>query len=120
VHQFAKHTGQLWKFRVWQILTVGAVLSSVAFFSLWQGNPAHLPEGITTAVYFPVCVIWFIWWAAAIRCPACGAPPVWYRMNHGNAGSFQLRVAGSSLCPNCGFDPAVAKNGQQPEASPAA
>ncbi len=49
---FAKLTRQLWKYRVWQVAFVLAGLVSIAFFSLWRGNPAHLPKGVTTALTF--------------------------------------------------------------------
>jgi len=49
-----------------------------------QGNPADLPEALTTAVYVGVCGFWFLWSAAAIRCPACGARIGWYQMSHGS------------------------------------
>jgi len=105
VFTFARLTGQLWKYRVWQVATVLAVVMSVAFFSLWRGNPAGLREGMTTALYFPICLFWFVWWATAIRCPACGQSPVWYQMRHGKADDATARILTGTTCPACGFDP---------------
>ncbi len=105
--RFAKATGQLWKYRVWQAASVAAVGISVAFFSLWRGNPAQLPEGLTIALYFPICVFWFGWWAAAIRCPACRKRPAWYQMRHGHAQDATARILAARVCPACGFDPSA-------------
>ena len=106
---FAKLTGQLWKYRLWQAASVAAVLISLAFFSLWNGNPAQLPEGVTIALYLPICIVWFAWWAAAIRCPACGQCPVWYQMRHGHARDATTRILTSAVCPACRFDPALVR-----------
>lgn len=103
--QFAKHTGQIWKYRVWQVASVAAVAISVAFFSLWSGNPARLPEGLTTALYFPLVIFWFAWWAVAIRCPACREPPAWHQMRHGHASDEATRLFSITVCPACGFNP---------------
>jgi hypothetical protein len=105
--KFARATGQLWKYRVWQVATVAAVMISVAFFSLWRGNPAQLPENLTMALYFPICIFWFAWWAAAIRCPACGVRPAWYQMRRGHAQDVVDRISASNVCPACGHDPAA-------------
>jgi hypothetical protein len=67
---FANATGQGWKYRVLIAALLAAVGISVAFFSLWNGNPAGLPQGLTIALYIPICIFWFVWWAAAIRCPS--------------------------------------------------
>jgi hypothetical protein len=103
--RFAKTTGQTWKYRLWQVATVAAIAVSLAFFSLWNGNPAGLPEGMTIALYFLICVFWIIWWAAAIRCPSCGSRIGWYQMRHGSANEAPTRFLGVSVCPACGFDP---------------
>jgi len=58
--RFAKTTGQTWKYRLWQVATAAAIAVSLAFFSLWNGNPAGLPEGLTIALYFLVCVFWIV------------------------------------------------------------
>jgi len=102
---FAQLTGQTWKYRVWQVLTVAAGLVMIALFSLWQGNPLHLPEGLTTGVFFLVCIPWFIWYAAAIKCPKCGRSPTWYHMTHGRASSVERRLDSTVTCPMCGFNP---------------
>lgn len=102
---FATATGQRWKYQVWLVATVAAVLVSVAYFSLWNGNPMGLPEGVTIGLYFPICVFWFVWWAAAIRCPSCGVRIGWYQMNRGSAGDAAARIAATGLCPACGFEP---------------
>ena len=47
--KFANATGQRWKYRVWVAATAAAIIISVAFSSLWSGNPARLPEGLTIA-----------------------------------------------------------------------
>ena len=105
IGRFANATDQRWKYRVWLGATLVAILVSVAFFSLWQGNPVGLPVGPTIAVYFPVCVFWFAWWAAAIRCPACGIRIGWYHMSHGSASDAVDRIAAVEVCPACGFVP---------------
>lgn len=105
MHQFSKHTGQIWKHRVCQVAFVGAVVASVAFLSLWNGNPARLPEGLTILLYFPVTIFWFAWWAFAIRCPTCGEAPVWHQMRHGDASDAVARIMAITVCPACGFDP---------------
>jgi hypothetical protein len=102
---FAAATGQLWKYRVCQALGAAAVLVSVAFFSLWRGNPWNLPFGLTVGLYFPICTVAFVWWAAALTCPKCSRRPVWYQMNHGGHRSFGARVAATDSCPVCGYDP---------------
>jgi len=104
---FAAATGQRWKYLIWLIATGVAVIVSAAFFSLWNGNPAHLPQGLTIAIYFPVCIFWFVWWATAIRCPSCGVRIGWYQMNHGSAGDAGARIAMTGACPACGFAPSV-------------
>ena len=103
--RFAKETGQSWKYRVWIATTVAALIISAAFFSLWNGNPARLPEGLTIGLYFPICVFWFVWWAAAIRCPSCGVRIGWYQMKRGSANDAAARIAMTGVCPACGFDP---------------
>jgi len=105
MNSFARATGQLWKVHVRQILTVAAVAMTLGFFSLWLGNPLHLPLGLTVASYFTICGVWFFWYAAAIRCPKCGRSPAWHQMTHGSAGDWQARLATTSACPVCGFDP---------------
>ena len=107
IGKFANATGQRWKYQVWLGTTLGASLVSLAFFSLWQGNPAGLPVGLTTAVYFPTCIFWFVWWAAAIRCPACNVRLGWYHMNHGSSNDAVERIADAQACPACGFVPPV-------------
>lgn len=52
IGRFASATGQRWKYQVWLATTAAAIAVSAAFFSLWRGNPADLPVGLTTAVYF--------------------------------------------------------------------
>jgi hypothetical protein len=104
---FAIATGQLWKYRVEQLLTVATGLETIAFFSIFQGNPAHLPEGLVEAAYFPICILWFIWSASAVRCPSCGKSPTWYQMTHGQAGNTQQRVDATTTCPSCGFNPST-------------
>ena len=99
--QFAKHTGQLWKYRVCHAASVAAFAISVAFFSLWNGNLARLPAGLTTALYLAVVIFWFAWWAVAIRCPACGGLPAWHQMRHGNASDAAARIVSISVCPAC-------------------
>jgi hypothetical protein len=103
--KFAHATGQRWKYRVWVAATAAAIIISVAFFSLWSGNPARLPEGLTTALYFPVCIFSFVWWAAAIRCPSCHVRIGWYQMNSGSASDAAARIVLTGTCPACGFDP---------------
>ena len=105
IGKFANATGQRWKYLVWLGTTLAAVLMSVAFFSLWRGNPLGLPMGPTTAVYFPVCLFWFAWWAVAIRCPACGIAIGWYHMSHGSATDAVDRIVTAEACPACGFVP---------------
>ena len=90
---------------MWLAATVAAILISAAFFSLWNGNPIVLPEGVTIGLYFTICVFWFVWWAAAIRCPSCGVRIGWYQMNHGSAGDAAARIAATGACPACGFEP---------------
>lgn len=104
---FAKLTGQLWKYRVWQTASVAAVLVSVAFFSLWRGNPAELPEGLTIVLSFPICIFWFPWWAAAIRCPTCGQRPVWYQMCTATQETLPRGSWRQGCAPACRFDPAA-------------
>jgi hypothetical protein len=105
VKRFADGTGQLWKYRVWQVASLAAAIITVAFMSLWRGNPARLPEGLTIALYFPICIFWFAWWVSAIRCPGCGASPVWYQMRHGRADDAVDRIMGYHVCPACRYDP---------------
>jgi predicted RNA-binding Zn-ribbon protein involved in translation (DUF1610 family) len=62
-----------------------------------------LPEGLTIALYFTICIFWFVWWAAAIRCPTCGIRIGWYQMNRGSAGDVATRMAMTGSCPACGF-----------------
>jgi hypothetical protein len=103
---FASATGQLWKYRVWQVLTAAAFGVSVAFFSMmWFENPWHLPFWPTTAFYFPICIVWFAWWASAMTCPKCKQKPVWHQMTHGSHRSFGARVVATAACPACGYDP---------------
>ncbi len=94
---FALLTGQMWEYRVWQFLTVAAVVSTFAFLFLWQGNPLDLPEGLTTAIYLPICLLWFTWWAAAIRCPECRTSAAWHQITHGQAGGVYGRLAVKSV-----------------------
>ena len=105
--RFASATGQRWKYRIWLAATAAAVIVSVAFFSLWNGNPAGLPEGLTIGLYFPICIFWFAWWAAAIRCPSCGIRIGWFQMNRGPAGDAVARIVSTGVCPACGFAPSV-------------
>ena len=110
IGRFADSTGQGWKHKVWLAATGAAIAVSVAFFSLWLGNPARLSEGPTTAVYFPICIFWFVWSAAAIRCPACGIRIGWYHMNHGSSSDASARIAMSAICPACGFTPSTCQD----------
>jgi hypothetical protein len=72
---FCAATGQRWKYFLLHVTGVAAGAGTVAFVSLWSGNPAGLPLGPTGIAYFLVCAFWAAWWAAAIRCPACGFLP---------------------------------------------
>ncbi len=110
IGRFASATAQRWKYHVCLAATAAAIPISVAFVSLWRGNPADLPVGLTTAIYFPVCIFWFVWWAAAIRCPACGVRIGWYHMNHGSAGDATERITAADMCPACGFVPSTAQS----------
>jgi len=105
MRKFAEATGQFWKYRIWQVLTAAAFLITIAFFSIFRGNPAHLPEGPMLAAYFPICITWFVWYASAIRCPSCKNSPAWYQMTHGRAGDTHQRVEVTISCPACGFNP---------------
>jgi hypothetical protein len=105
IGRFAIATGQRWKYRVWLAATAAAFAVSVAFFSLWRANPAGLSVGLTTAIYFPVVLFWFVWWAAAIRCPDCGLRIGWYHMTHGPARDATERISMADHCPACGFAP---------------
>jgi hypothetical protein len=102
---FSRATGQLWKLRVWMGLTALMTIITVAFFSLWMGNPFNLPELVVSAFFFVTSFICFGWWAAAITCPRCGHRPVWHHMRHGSFDTFKERFLGVSTCPTCGFDP---------------
>ena len=103
MHNFAKATGQYWKYKVWQILTICSILITFLFISIWQGNPLNLPTGLVVLIYFSTCIVWFIWWAAAIRCPNCKKSPAWYQMRHGSLSSNQALGMNVTVCPNCGF-----------------
>lgn len=70
----------------WQIGFVATVIITVAFFSIWQGNPLHLPMGLARLIYFPTAIFWATWSAAAIVCPACGVRIGWYQARHGTGG----------------------------------
>jgi len=78
---------------------------TIAEWSLWHGNPANLPEGLTIGLYFPVWIFWFVWWGAAIRCPSCGIRIGWYHMNHGSSRDAVVRISMTQACPACGFSP---------------
>lgn len=117
--QFAKATGQFWKYSVWVELTVAEVLVTLAFFSLWRGNPLHLPEGLTTGAFFIIALVWFIWLAVAIRCPKCGKSPAWYQMTHGKARTYGDRILATTACPSCGFNP-VKENSDEAGETPVA
>jgi hypothetical protein len=101
--RFADATGQRWKYRVLIAAMIAALCISVAFFSLWNGNPAGLRDDITIALYIPICIFWLVWWAAAIRCPSCGIRIGWYQMNRGSASDVATRMAMTGSCPACGF-----------------
>lgn len=105
--RFAALTGQRWKYGVSQAATVAAGIGTIAFLSLWSGNPAHLPAGLTMAIYFVIGIFAFVWWSAAVRCPSCGVRIGWYHMNRGSASDAWARIDATAMCPACGFDPAV-------------
>lgn len=105
MRRFAALTGQRWKFNVWLVLGLAFVAATVAFFSIWRGNPAGLPVAITSVTYLLLGIVCLAWWAAAIRCPKCGKRPVWFQMTNGNALDFPHRLTLTGACPACGFDP---------------
>jgi hypothetical protein len=98
--RFTSATGQRWKYRIWLVATLAALIISGAFFSLWNGNPAGLPEGLTTGLYFLVCIFWFVWWAAAIRCPFVRyshqlvPDEPWFGRTCGGANRYDRRMSG--------------------------
>ena len=102
---FAGLTGQLWKYRVLQVLFIVALIITVAFLTLWNGNPANLPEVTVTAVYIAVSVVWGIWLMAAIQCPACRVRVVWHHFNHGRHQEAVTRAFATVMCPCCSYDP---------------
>jgi hypothetical protein len=103
---FAAATRQLWKYRIFNVLTAAATLTSVGFFSIvWYENPWHLPFRLTTAFYFATGIVWFAWFAAAITCPKCRKRPVWHLMAHGGTWSTGGAVGAPVRCPMCGYDP---------------
>ncbi len=108
MRKFSTLTGQRWKYRAWQALTVAAIGVLFAFFSLFHGNPLDLPETTTIVVYFATLGAWLGWYVLAIRCPRCGKSPVWYQFTHGSALGANRRLLLMAACPACGFDPAAA------------
>jgi len=107
MRKFAEATGQLWKYKVWQILTAASMIITFARFGLGQNSFAHMPEGMMIALYFLICTAWFIWWATAIRCPQCKKSPSWYQMTHAKLSSFQAAEKATTTCPICGFAPST-------------
>ena len=105
MRNFATKTSQLWKYKVWLTLSALAIIITIAFYSLWNGNPIHLPEVPTVLAYFAICITWFCWWAFAIRCPECGKCYAWHYMNSGNFSNMLIRQESSTKCPSCGFEP---------------
>jgi hypothetical protein len=104
VFTFPKVTGQLWKYRVWQALYYLTGLGCVAVFSVWIGNPADLPRGLTLEIAILIGSFWLYWWIKAIRCPRCKGSPVLYHIQHLELGDTE--IAAAEECPICGFDPA--------------
>jgi hypothetical protein len=105
ISRFARATGQRWKYVILLGTTVVALVLTLAHWSLWNGNPAHLPGVLTGSLYFAVGIFWFVWWAAAIRCPSCGIRVGWYHMNHGSSQDAIARILMTETCPACGFTP---------------
>jgi hypothetical protein len=105
MNEFAKRTGQAWKYAVWKILSAAAIIVTYLFISLYQGNSLHLPDYVVIPVYFGITITWFIWWAAAIRCPGCHKSPSWFFMSKSSVGGFQQLLGQMTKCPYCGFEP---------------
>ena len=104
LRDFAEGTGQSWKYVVLKMLTIAAIIVSIAFFSIFRGNPAHLPEGVTVLIYFSICTLWIVWGMAAIKCPSCGVRPMWYRATH-QVPVDPTKQRGIGGCPSCGLSP---------------
>lgn len=103
MQNFAKATGQYWKYKVWLLLTICSIIITFLFLSIWQENPLKLPIGWVVFLYFSICITWFVWWTAAIRCPNCKKRPVWYQMKHSSFSSSQGLGMNITVCPICGF-----------------
>jgi hypothetical protein len=66
-----------------RVLLYAAVIVSVAFLSLWMGNPARLSIRPVSIFYVTILIAWFTWKAVAICCPECNASLAWFAMTHG-------------------------------------
>jgi hypothetical protein len=105
MREFAAATGQLWKYRVWRVLSFAEIIGAVVMLVLVYMNPAGLGWALGLSVFAVTFLAALIWRAAAFRCPRCGARPAWYQMTHGKAMEVEKRIAMTKECPACSFNP---------------
>jgi len=109
---FAERTGQarrLWVAR-WLVMfggvtmTLGAYKARAASADTWL---FVLLAGVG------ICVVGIIAQCLSIRCPRCHVAVVWHTYTHAKAGAAEKLASFQVACPNCGYEPANAGDGER-------
>ena len=94
-----RRTGQSWKLGVfWGLFLVGAALLILFVLSV-NGVVSGQVELSLSAVATMFAAL--AWLATSVKCPHCGARPVWHIIKTAPAGDWLTRVHCLKTCPIC-------------------
>jgi len=103
---FAVATNQVWKYRVFLLLTAVWIVTGFLAFSRLHGNPLELPQdNAFDQLTFLFSSLALAWYPIAVRCPRCKKSPMWYEMTHTSIFDSKTGFSQTGVCPICGFDP---------------
>jgi TctA family transporter len=90
-----QRTNQVWKILAFYFLLFLSVLSIVIWMFVRTVNFHLLLMGIFLGI---ISLFWII---QSIKCPSCGAKPVWHIMRTANFGEWFIKIIKMRRCPSC-------------------
>jgi len=98
-----RRSGQAWKLVVFW----GLFVLSAALFILFVLAANDVVSGETEFSLSAVATGFgsLAWLSLSVKCPTCGAHPVWHIIRNAPAGEWLTRVHNFETCPACGSGP---------------
>jgi predicted RNA-binding Zn-ribbon protein involved in translation (DUF1610 family) len=98
---FAKRTGQAWRFRLTQSISILGFLTIVAGWWTIKG-----PHGAALILVGTLLGgVGFVGQCLSVRCPRCAVAVVWHTFNTRRVAEAQVAAQYQLVCPKCGYDP---------------